>query len=163
MWLHVSLSVSLSATCGNFTKLFVHDTWPWAILLLCRRCDTGCVSGFLYDVMSAQDRLGIGKAKKARAQSDSPEGNTGPREGSYVYDCFVGWYRRTSARHFSEAFRHRETRSRRRVASIGVYIGRQWRNFVPYLCQLVFAAILRVQLLEMFVTLRSLKYAFSGG
>ena len=37
-----------------------------------------------------------------------------------------------------------------------VYIGRQRRNFVPYLCQLVLAAILWVKLLEMFVTLLSL-------
>ena len=36
------------------------------------------------------------------------------------------------------------------------YIGWQWRNFVPYLCQLVFAAFLWVKLLEMFVTLLSL-------
>jgi len=35
--------------------------------------------------------------------------------------------------------------------------------FVPYLCQLVFAAILWVKLLEMFVTLLSLKYALSVG
>ena len=37
-----------------------------------------------------------------------------------------------------------------------LYIGWQWRNFVPYLCQLVFAAILWVKLLQMFVTLLSL-------
>ena len=36
-------------------------------------------------------------------------------------------------------------------------------SFVPYLCQLVFAAILWVKLLEMFVTVLSLKYAFSVG
>jgi len=34
-----------------------------------------------------------------------------------------------------------------------LYIGWQWRNIVPYLCQLVFAAILWLKLLEMFVTL----------
>jgi len=33
------------------------------------------------------------------------------------------------------------------------------RNFVPYLCQLVFAAILWVKLSEMFVTVTSLKHA----
>jgi len=44
-----------------------------------------------------------------------------------------------------------------------VYIGQQWRNFVPYLCQLVSAAILWVKLLEMFLTLMSLKYALSAG
>jgi len=37
-----------------------------------------------------------------------------------------------------------------------VYTGWQWRNFVPYLCQLVFAAILWVKCL---LTLLSLKYA----
>jgi len=36
-------------------------------------------------------------------------------------------------------------------------------NFVPYLCVLVFVAILWVKLLEMFVTLLSLKYALSVG
>jgi len=36
-------------------------------------------------------------------------------------------------------------------------------SFVPYLCQLVFAAILWVELLEMFVTAMSLKYALSAG
>ena len=41
------------------------------------------------------------------------------------------------------------------------YIGRQWRNFVTYLCQLVFAAILWVKLLEMFVTLMKRKYPLS--
>ena len=35
------------------------------------------------------------------------------------------------------------------------YIGWQWRNFAPYLCQLVFAAILWVKFLEMFVTVLS--------
>jgi len=35
------------------------------------------------------------------------------------------------------------------------------RNFVTYLCQLVFAAILWIKLLEMFVTLLSLKYGLS--
>ena len=42
-------------------------------------------------------------------------------------------------------------------------IGWQWRDFVPYLCQLVFAAILWVKLLHMLVTLLSLKYALSVG
>jgi len=37
-----------------------------------------------------------------------------------------------------------------------IYIGRQWRNFVPYLCQLVSVAVLWVKLLEMFVTLMTL-------
>ena len=36
-------------------------------------------------------------------------------------------------------------------------------NFVPHLCQLVFVAILWVKLLEMFVTLLSLKYTLSVG
>jgi len=40
-------------------------------------------------------------------------------------------------------------------------LGWQWRNFVPYLCQLVFAAILWVKLLEMFVAMMSFKYALS--
>ena len=40
-----------------------------------------------------------------------------------------------------------------------VYIGWQWRNFVPYLCRLDFAAILWVKLSEMFVTVMSLKHA----
>jgi len=40
-----------------------------------------------------------------------------------------------------------------------VYIGWQWRNFVPYLCQLIIAAILQVKLWEMFVTAIALKYA----
>jgi len=39
------------------------------------------------------------------------------------------------------------------------YIGRQWRNFVPHLCQLIFAAILWVKLWEKFVTVIELKYA----
>jgi len=43
-----------------------------------------------------------------------------------------------------------------------VYIAWQWRNFVPHPCQLVFAAILWVKLLGMFVTLLSLKYTFFG-
>ena len=42
-------------------------------------------------------------------------------------------------------------------------IGWQWRNFVPYLCQLVSAAILWVKLSEMFATLMSFKYALSAG
>jgi len=46
---------------------------------------------------------------------------------------------------------------------MSVYIGWQWSNFVPYLCYLVFAAILWVKLLEMFVNLLSLKYALSVG
>ena len=41
----------------------------------------------------------------------------------------------------------------------GVYIGWQWRSFVSYLCQLVSAAILWVKLIEMFVTVMSLKYS----
>ena len=44
-----------------------------------------------------------------------------------------------------------------------LYIEWQWRNFVPYLCRLVFAAILWVKLLEMSVTLLSLVYALSVG
>jgi len=40
-----------------------------------------------------------------------------------------------------------------------LYIGWQWRDFVPYLCQLVFGAILWVKL----VTLMSLKYPLSVG
>jgi len=40
-------------------------------------------------------------------------------------------------------------------------VGWQWHNFVPYLCQLVLAAILWVKLLEMLVTLLSFKYALS--
>jgi len=44
-----------------------------------------------------------------------------------------------------------------------ICIGWQWRNVVPYLCQLVFATILWVKLLEMFVTLLSLEYALSVG
>jgi len=47
--------------------------------------------------------------------------------------------------------------------ALGLYTGWQWRNFVAYLCQLVFAAILYVKLLEMFATLLSLKYALSVG
>ena len=43
--------------------------------------------------------------------------------------------------------------------SFNIYIGWRWRNFVPYLCQLVFAAILWVKLREMFVTVIVLKYA----
>ena len=39
------------------------------------------------------------------------------------------------------------------------YIGWQWRNFVSHLCLLVFAAILWVKLLEMFVAVISSKYA----
>ena len=45
----------------------------------------------------------------------------------------------------------------------GQYIGWQWRNFVHYLCQLVFVAILWVKLLEMFVTLILIKYALLAG
>ena len=41
--------------------------------------------------------------------------------------------------------------------------GWQWRNFVPRQCRLVFAAIVSVKLLEMFVTLLSVKYALSVG
>ena len=44
-----------------------------------------------------------------------------------------------------------------------LYIGWQWSNFVPYLCQLVSDAILWVKLIEMFVTLMTLKYALSAG
>ena len=40
---------------------------------------------------------------------------------------------------------------------VHTYIGWQWRNFVLYLCQLVFTAILWVKLWEMFLTLMSLK------
>jgi len=40
-----------------------------------------------------------------------------------------------------------------------LYIGWQWRNFVPYLCRLIFRAILWVKLAEMFATVISLKYA----
>jgi len=43
-----------------------------------------------------------------------------------------------------------------------IYIGWQWRNFDPYLCQLVFAAILWVNLLEMFATVILLKCALLG-
>ena len=43
------------------------------------------------------------------------------------------------------------------------YTGLQSRSFVPYLYQLVFATILWVKLLEMFVTMLSPKYAFSEG
>jgi len=39
------------------------------------------------------------------------------------------------------------------------YIGRQWRSFVPYLCQLIFAAILQVKLWKSFVTAIALNYA----
>ena len=42
-------------------------------------------------------------------------------------------------------------------------MGRQLRNFVLYLFQLVFAAILEVILVEMFVTVMSLNYALSVG
>jgi len=42
-----------------------------------------------------------------------------------------------------------------------LYIRCQWRNLIPYLCQLVFAAILCVKLLELFVTLMSFKCALS--
>jgi len=35
----------------------------------------------------------------------------------------------------------------------------KWRNFVPYICQLVFAAILWVKLWKMLVTVIALKYA----
>ena len=35
-----------------------------------------------------------------------------------------------------------------------LYIEWQWRNFVPYQCQLIFAAILWVKLFKMFVTLK---------
>jgi len=38
-----------------------------------------------------------------------------------------------------------------------VYTGWQWRNFDPYLCQLVFAAIFWVKIWEMFATVISLK------
>ena len=47
-----------------------------------------------------------------------------------------------------------------RLKRSSLYIGWQWRNFDPYLCQLVFAAILWVKLSEMFATVISLKYAF---
>ena len=39
------------------------------------------------------------------------------------------------------------------------YIKWQWRNFVPYLCHLVFAAILLVKLWKMLVTVIALKHA----
>ena len=41
--------------------------------------------------------------------------------------------------------------------AIFIHMGWQWRNFVPYLCLLVFAAILWVKLGEMFATVISLK------
>ena len=44
-------------------------------------------------------------------------------------------------------------------ATIHQYIGWRWHNFVPYLCQLVFATILWEKFSEMFVTLTSLKNA----
>ena len=44
------------------------------------------------------------------------------------------------------------------VPRIALYTGWQWRNFVPYLCKLVFATILWVKLREMFVTAVLLKY-----
>ena len=49
---------------------------------------------------------------------------------------------------------HHEKATRKRR----IYMQWQWRSFVPYLCQLVFAAILWVKPVEMFVTLMSLKY-----
>jgi len=49
---------------------------------------------------------------------------------------------------------HHEKATRKRR----IYMRWQWRSFVPYLCQLVFAAIVWVKPLEMFVTLMSLKY-----
>ena len=42
----------------------------------------------------------------------------------------------------------------------GAYIRWQRRNFVPYVCQLIFTAILLVKPLEMFVILLPLKCAF---
>ena len=57
----------------------------------------------------------------------------------------------------------RTTRNGVRATWTVLYIGLQSHNFVPYLCQLVFATILWVKLLEMFVTMLSLKYAFSEG
>ena len=56
--------------------------------------------------------------------------------------------------------------SRMKISLLGanvIYTRWQWRNFVPYLCQLVFAAILWVKLSEVFVTLLSLKYALWVG
>jgi len=40
---------------------------------------------------------------------------------------------------------------------VDLYIGWQWRNLVPYLCQLVFGAILWVKLWEMFATVILIK------
>ena len=46
----------------------------------------------------------------------------------------------------------------RQYAPAVVYIGWQWRSFVPYICQLDFAAILWVKLINVF-TVASLKHA----
>ena len=43
------------------------------------------------------------------------------------------------------------------------YVGLQWRHFVPYPCQLVFAAILWVKFLDMIITVMPVKYALSVG
>jgi len=48
-----------------------------------------------------------------------------------------------------------------RTHNDSIYTGWQWCYFVRYLCQLVSAAILWVKLLEMFVTLLSLKHVLS--
>jgi len=54
-------------------------------------------------------------------------------------------------------------RNVRQLRSDVMYIHRwQWRNFDSYLCQLVFAAILWVNLLEMFATVILLKCALLG-
>jgi len=52
---------------------------------------------------------------------------------------------------------------RAEVIKVTLYTGWQWRNFVTYLRQMGFAAILWVKLLEMFVMLMSLKYCMSVG
>ena len=61
---------------------------------------------------------------------------------------------------------HRSTptsSARLHTTNAHLYTRWQWRHFVPYVRQLVSAAILWVKLLEMFVTLVSLKYALSAG
>ena len=53
------------------------------------------------------------------------------------------------AEHSSSAIEH-FLKLGRHLHDLWVYIERQWRNFVPYRCQLVFAAILWVKLWEIF-------------
>jgi len=79
----------------------------------------------------------------ANIRTDPPEGGTVPQRRLISADCLVS----LSAVIFVQPRVHTQGDS----------------DVVPYLCQLLSAAILWVKLREMFATLMSLKYSLSAG